>query len=425
MLTASPASVSLRVSPEYSVLREGVSQKTVIKIIIEGADLPPAAERVPLNLALVVDTSGSMSGERIVNARLAALEVLSRLDENDIFSLITYDSTARVVIPAGPIEDRTELERIIGGLQAGGMTALYGGIEMGAAELRKHQSRQYATRMLMISDGRANIGPSRADDLGALGAKLGAAEIVLSTVGLGLGYNEDLMTQLADRSGGNAYFVEGAVDLPRMVDLEIGQALSVVANGATLRLQLPKGMRPLRLIGRSGAIEGQFVEASLPPIYRRQARHLLLEVEIAADATGAPLTLQQVDAEVVRSGSGEIEHVQATPLVLQFSPEVDVVEASLNPSVQTMRLLDEIALARDQALRLQDAGDSQGAAAVLRDVATRGQAAPVAALDAALAAEFEAVAEQSKTLNTRQLDNRERKVMRASSYQQLNRQAVD
>lgn len=416
----SPATV--RVVPEYPVLRAGVEQRTVIQIIIEGKDLPPAAERSPVNLALVIDTSGSMRGDRIENARKAALEVVSRLDENDIFSLITYDSTARTLIPSGRISDRAMVERTIRNLEASGMTALYDGVDLGASELRRYKNLNYPNRMILLSDGRANRGPSRPEELARLGEDLGEEGIVISTVGLGLQFNEDLMTQLADRSGGNAYFAKGASDLPAIVDEEIGQALAILLDQVVLEIQFPTAMLPTRIIGRPANIQGQTVQAALPSLYSRQSRHIFVEVEIPAQSISDALEIENVHAIVRKPGQLETERILASTAKIRFSENNNEIEASLNESVQVDRLLDEAALVRSEAIALQDAGKNEAASDMMRKLHDKMANAPAARSNQMLSSEAESVRKQSEVLQSRQLNREERIGLRSSSYQQLNRQ---
>lgn len=423
-VSANAASATIRVVPEQSILKAGSEQRTVLKITVAADELPPAAERAPVNLALVIDTSGSMNGDRIENARLAALELISRLDRNDIFSLVTYDSEARTLVPAGPVEDRAALERIVRGLRARGMTALYGGVETAAEQLRRYQTSQYTHRMILISDGVANVGPSRPEQLAELGGKIGLRGVRISTIGLGLNYNEDLMTSLADGSGGNAYFAEGGPDLPRIIDREIGQALALAYESVTIEIQLPAGMRPVRPISRNVTLNHQNVNATLPPLYSGQTRDILIEVEVSADSAKNTLEIPEAHARMQRPGSKDFAEMRSKPVTIRFSENASDVDASVNLDVQAIRLRDEAALAREKALTMQSAGDRVGAAATLADTARRIQAAPAARENPALAADAFALEEQSKVMGTRELNRRERIDMRSQSFEQLNRQVV-
>ena len=111
-------------------------------------------------------------------------------------------------------------------------------------------------RVILLSDGQANVGPKSATELGELGMSLGKEGISVTTIGLGAGYNEDLMANLAGYSDGNHAFVENAEDLVRIFNYEFGDVLSVVAQDLVIRIQLMDGVRPMRLLGRDGEILG-------------------------------------------------------------------------------------------------------------------------------------------------------------------------
>ncbi|MDO8545370.1 MAG: VWA domain-containing protein, partial [Opitutaceae bacterium] len=209
--------IRLHVDIDRAVLPAETVEKAVIKIGLDGLRLPRRELRPPVNLALVIDKSGSMSGDKIAKAREAALEAVRRLAPDDIVSVITYDSQVQTLVHAQRVGDGRRLESAICEIEAGGNTALYGGVTRGAAEVRRNlEDRRYVNRVILLSDGLANVGPSSAEELGRLGASLLKEGISVTTIGLGLGFNEDLMTRLAQRSDGNTYFVEHSSDLPRI-----------------------------------------------------------------------------------------------------------------------------------------------------------------------------------------------------------------
>ena len=228
---AASETVHLRIDVDRHVLPADSTEKAVVKIALDGIRPPRRDRRPPVNLALVIDRSGSMAGDKIIKAREAALEAIERLGADDVVSLVTFDNHIESVMPAQRLGDGRRLREAICAIEPRGGTALYGGVMRGAAEVRKNlEDRRYINRVILLSDGLANVGPSSPEELGRVGASLMKEGISVTTIGLGLGFNEDLMTRLALRSDGNTYFVEHSNDLPRIFSAELGDVLNVVAR---------------------------------------------------------------------------------------------------------------------------------------------------------------------------------------------------
>ena len=188
---ANVTTVTLRAEPEKNILLSGVGQDAMIKISIE-TTAAAQEQKSRVNLCIALDRSGSMLGmNKIQNARAAAVAALNMLGENDRFSLIAYDSQARVLIPSTRVTDanRRELIETINAVKPGGMTALFAGVSLAANEIAKCKDAGFVNRIILLSDGQANVGPSSAQELGRLGRGLVKEGVSVSTVGVGSDYN--------------------------------------------------------------------------------------------------------------------------------------------------------------------------------------------------------------------------------------------
>ncbi len=214
---AASSKVICTVETDRAVLPAGESQDVVLKVTLDAPPVPAGIRRPRVNLALVLDQSGSMSGTKMEQAKAAAVEALTRLGRRDVFSVVVYDTNVHTIVPAQSAGYVDRIVRTIENIQAGGNTALFGGVSQGAAEIRKHLENDFIHRIVLLSDGLANVGPRMPEDLGRLGASLLKENISVTTVGVGTDYNEDLMARLAQNSDGNTYFVESGVDLPRIL----------------------------------------------------------------------------------------------------------------------------------------------------------------------------------------------------------------
>lgn len=348
--------LQLDVSPIDAVLKSGEKQNTWIRVGLKGYRLESDKKRPGVNLALVLDKSGSMQGEKITRAREAAIDAINQLDSNDIVSIITYDSTVNVLVPATKLSDKQQVIQKIKSIQPGGNTALFAGISKGAAEVRKFLDKERVNRVILLSDGLANVGPSSPGELGDLGKSLVKENISVSTLGLGLGYNEDLMVNLASNSGGNHLFIEKASELTDIFRREFDDVLSVVAQEIDVNVQIPDGIRPVRVLGSDADITGQKIVTRLSQIYSEQDRHFIVELEVPATNADRKHDLASVKVSYANMKTHESDKLSGATKV-KFSDDEDVIKKSRNTDV----LGDVVALVSSErsklATRYLDAGD--------------------------------------------------------------------
>jgi Ca-activated chloride channel homolog len=417
-----PEAVRLRIDLDRAILPAETPDKVIIKVSLDALRLPRGA-RPPVNLALVIDRSGSMAGDKIEKAREAALEVVRRLAPDDVFALVVFDTTVQTLVPAQRVGNGRALEEAICSIQAGSSTALFSGVSQGASEVRKHsENSRYIHRILLLSDGQANVGPSSPEELGRLGAALVKEGISVTTVGLGLGFNEDLMTRLAQRSDGNTYFVESSSDLPRIFNAELGDVLAVVARRVRIEIEFPDGVCPLRFVGREGLIRGQRAEIALNQLYGGQEKFLLIEASVPSAKAGAEREIARasVTFEDARDQKTTTLSAQST---VRYSNDRAASIRSANLKVQSDYAENVIAVAKDEAVQLVDANRKAEATQLMRartqelqQMATTYSNAP------AMAVAQKSLAETER-LDRDGLDSTARKAYRADSAQTRNQQS--
>jgi Ca-activated chloride channel family protein len=361
---AEQVKVDVAVAKPY--LLAGQKQTSYIRVGLTGVPINDTGRRTPVNVAIVLDKSGSMTGDKLRKAKDAALASIDRLGPNDIVSVIAYDQTVDVIVPATKVSDRQTLRATIEKLSAGGSTALFAGVSKGAAEVRKFLDRQRVNRIILLSDGQANVGPSSPSDLGNLGASLIKEGISVTTLGLGLDYNEDLMTQLARKSDGNHYFIENSTDLARQFTFEFDDVLSVVAQEVTVGISCGPGVRPIRVLGREADITGQTVTTYVNQVYGNQEKYVLLEVEVPAERAGTERNLANVNVSYVNMASKSPDRI-ARMASTRFTGSASLVESSTNANVMASAV-EQIAVERNkQAVSLRDQGKIEEARKALLD----------------------------------------------------------
>ncbi len=417
--------IAVDAAMNQSIFLVGEKQTGYLRVAMTGFEVEDA-DRTPVNVAIVLDKSGSMSGNKIEHAREAAIMAIQRLRADDIVSVVVYDTTVNVLVPATKLTNKDSVIDTVRSISAGGSTALFAGVSRGAGEVRKFHSKSRVNRVILLSDGLANVGPSAPSDLAELGQSLGRENISVTTIGLGLGYNEDLMTQLAMHSDGNHMFAETPTELAGVFDAEFGDVLAVVAQDVVVTIDLDARVRPVRGLGREVDIAGQRATARLNQLYAGQMKYVLLEVEVPA-YTGEALvnsSLTPIAAVGVTYANMKNQSLERIfkKVAVRLTPEPDVALKSVNQDIMASAV-EQIALEKNRwALQLRDEGKIDEARDALLDNAQFLNSN-------ALQLNNRRLKEQagSNEIDAQNLDadawTRQRKLMRSNQFRVMNQQA--
>jgi len=419
-LPAQARQIELSAELGTPVVEAGRAHKTFLKISLTGFELSGLTERTPANVALVLDESGSMTGEKLEEAKEAALLAVDLLNEDDILSIVSYDSHVKVLVPATRVADKSDIRRAIRAMKAGGQTALFAGVSKGAREIRKFIDKERVNRIILLSDGQANVGPSTATELGELGMSLGKEGISVTTIGLGDGYNEDLMANLAGYSDGNHAFVEDPEDLVKIFNYEFGDVLSVVAQDLLIRIEFEDGIRPLRILGRKGEIIGREVTTRMNQLYSDQAQYILLEVEVPEGTADQTRDLARVTVSYQNMANRQQEDVRDRVSV-SYSSSSDEIARSRNREVVTTATKQVANEMSKKALQLRDEGKREEAQRVLNSSAdfVRSQGAMLGGEEKEQLEAFSAEVESEADAITLDEDwDMRRKAIKAKQYRQ-------
>lgn len=363
-LLAAPASaadpVEVRVELAHPKIPAQKQYKTYLKVGLVGLQQKEKPERPPVNVTIVLDRSGSMSGPKMEHARQAAVEALQRLGGDDIVSVVTFDDGAESVVPATKMTNRDDIVAAIQKITPRGRTALFAGVSRAAEELRKFKTPQMVNRIVLLSDGMANIGPSSADEMGRYGVSLAKESISVTTLGLGLDYNEKLLAQLAQHSDGNHAFIKEPGELAAVFTEEFGDILSVVAQEMQVKITCPEGVRPVRVLGRDASIRGSTVEVAMNQLRAGQEKYVLLEVDVPAGTSSTPQLIGDVEVSYRRNDASAPKQVVAHSLATRVNDD-RAVEASASTPI-LVEVAKQIGVEKQMiAVKLTDEGKTKEA----------------------------------------------------------------
>jgi Ca-activated chloride channel family protein len=344
------------------------------------ADAPPGTQRPPVSVALVVDTSSSMDGEAIARAREASAALLEQLAPGDRVAVVAFGSHADVLVPAttaGPAP-RAALVQRLSAMRALGSTDMAGGLSLGLEQLQaalniplpEGVSAPGPQRVVLLSDGIPND-PTGIPALGQLAAARG---IAVTTLGLGVEYDEILMGALALQTAGRYHYVAQAADVADVFREEVLRLQQVVARNAVVRLSPGPGVQLLGIEGQQPAREGTALRVALGDLVAGEPRDLIVRVALPARHRGA--TVEVMDARLsfddAAVGAGAL--VREGFLAGRASTDARAIADGRDAEVERDALRVRVAAAQIDAIGLARSGDTAQASARLSAAETEARA---------------------------------------------------
>jgi Ca-activated chloride channel family protein len=342
-----------------------------LRVQIEAPDSSGTRNRLPLNLALVIDRSGSMSGSKLEKAKEAAIFCLRNLTGADRAAVIAYDDEVRVVASSRALtpEVKNQIISDVRAIRSGGSTNLGGGWLTGAQEVANHlHDANYLSRAVLLSDGLANVGMTEPDELAHHAAELRQRGVSTTTMGIGADFNEDLLERMAIKGGGHFYFIEEARQIPDFLHRELGEVLSTSARKVLLELELPPGVDARLLNTFEVDRPGAGLRVRLDDMIAGEVRTLVFKLTVRPGAEGTRLPLAAT-VSYLEVESGDTRTARNGEAVLTVAPAADVAAEAPDATVVEEAALLEVALAREEALRYDAAGQYAQSAATLANAA--------------------------------------------------------
>ncbi len=371
------APLRLDVRPENrTVLIPGPGDGT-LQVQVIAPDVPYPADRPRLNLSLVIDRSGSMGEARKLEyVKTAAHQLIDRMANDDILSVVAYDHQVAVPWPAARVDgNRERLHRIVDGLYPGGRTFLSGGLEEGFRQARSARRRGYLNRVLLLSDGLANLGTVSRTALRERAAAMSEQGISVSTFGVGNDFDEELLAMTAGGGGGNYHYLGDPERIVAALSSEFHMASRTAATDVEIIIRLRKDCRFGSVLGREWRREGDANVVRLGDLSAGERRTLFAGLNVSGDTPG----LREVGDVAVRYRdpvSGKSVTGAPQPVSLELVRDQARYREGFDRSVQEKKAVAQSGAMVQEAARLADQGKKEKAQELLGKAAAGLAAAP-------------------------------------------------
>ncbi len=408
---------------DLAILPTGTNLKT--NLLLRFRPDVPELPRRDLNLSLVIDRSGSMAGAPLHHALQAAESVVDQLEANDTLSIVVYDDHVDTVIPPQSVADKTALKTAIRRVHVGGLTNLSGGWLKGCEYVKHHLDSQRINRVLLLTDGHANVGIHDPAVLTQTSGQKAEEGITTTTLGFAQGFNEDLLIGMARAAQGNFYFIQSIDEASEVFGIELDSLRAVAGQNLTVTLELAAGVTLLETLSLAqvSQTDAGATLITLGDLYEGEDKLLGLSLAIANAPLGQqPIMKVHYQADVVKNGA--IETVSGTQDIIATIGTLEASASSASSAVLLEISHLTIAKAKETALALAERGQPTEAEQILRSLVQDLQTQGLQEIFE-IAEEIEQLEYFAGRIAQRALGNAGRKELRDQSYQSLNRNRSD
>lgn len=397
-----PNNLTIYAAWERPAVAEQGGNATLL-VQISAAKRPRHGERrSPLDLAFVLDRSGSMAGEKLALVKEAVSTALSLLEDDDRAALIVYDNQVECLQPLAHTTSRLKasLRLALHGVDEGGSTNLSGGWLAGCDELAsaiEQNDGRRVRRSLLLTDGLANVGIVDEGQLTHHAAELRRRGISTTALGVGDDFDEGLLSGMSEAGGGNFQYIARPDQLTAFFQDEIGELLSLVASELKLTIVLPAGVRARLVNAFPSTRDGKRIEVAIGEVPAGHEINLIFDLAVAPGRAGAAhdiaLTATWTDPSADLTRRFELS---LPPLTVATNDEVE--RSQVDESVQEEAAVQRGNVAQREAMRLDRAGRYAESRAHLRQSAAMLAAAPQSARVAEFHADMDYLADSDATM---------------------------
>jgi Ca-activated chloride channel family protein len=367
---------------DRNLIPAGQSCQRYLYLVLTAPVVPGYVDRPSLNLSLILDRSGSMSGNKLVYVKQAAEHALRLLNKRDRASVVIYDDQIQVLAASQPMSpvNRERMIQALKGVRTGGMTNLSGGWFAGCDQIADHQRAEAINRALLLTDGLANQGVTDQEELASHAKALHQRGIATTTFGVGNDFNEFLLQAIADAGGGHFYFIDDPDQIPNYFQGELGEMLETSTRETTISLSAPAGTTWRLINDIPHEVTDRGLRVFLGETYGGQIHELVLRLDLPARPLGE--TLNVVPRLDYHDVATQASASSVESLVYTVANPSQVAEQPVDEEVLTIAARLEVEGAKLRAIKLEREGQHDQARVLLR-----GTAQAIAAFAAAPAAQ--------------------------------------
>jgi len=356
--------LQIHLDTDKSLVNQETPSQRILEIAIQAPVAAVQNKRPLLNLALVLDRSGSMSGEKLEYVKQAAAHVLDLLSEQDCAAVVAYDEEVNLVSPSLNITsaNRSDLKRRISALRPGGSTNLSGGWFAGCQEVANAAREGSLNRALLLTDGLANVGIQNLETLATHARQLSVRGVSTSTFGVGQGFNEHLLEAVANKGDGNFYYIETPSEIPGLFQQEFTELSTVTASEVQIIIEFPPSINLQILGGWTVDLTNGRSSISVGNLFSGQSKEIYARL---LTPPGGSLDSLVIKARVTsKNENGQVtEH--AAEVILHYAEQQKVSSAPEKREVMERYAIIDMADKATEALKLEREGHNEQASHLL------------------------------------------------------------